>query len=71
MAEKKDVKRIRVALSPEREAELEHLMKVWGLDRNAAVGKAISEYARKIKLEEQLEAGKGKGDGERPREGLS
>jgi hypothetical protein len=68
MPEKKDVKRIRVALGPEREAELEHLMKVWGLDRNAAVCKAISEYARKIKLEEQLETGKGKGDGERQRE---
>lgn len=68
MEKKKDVKRIRVALGAKCEADLEHLMKVWGLDRNAAVGRAISEYARKLKLEEDLEAGKGKGNGERPRE---
>jgi hypothetical protein len=55
--EKKDVRRLRVALSPEQETMLERLMAKWGLDRNATVARIISESAR-----EAQKAGKGKGE---------
>ena len=55
--EKKDVGRLRVALSPEQETMLERLMAKWGLDRNATVARIISESAR-----EAQKAGKGKGE---------
>jgi hypothetical protein len=56
MSEKKDVKQIRVALGPEREAELAYLMKVWGLDRNAAIGKIISDAAKHLKDQESADS---------------
>jgi hypothetical protein len=55
--EKKDVRRLRVALSPEQEQMLERLMAKWGLDRNATVARIISESAR-----EAQKAGEGKGE---------
>jgi hypothetical protein len=60
-----DKKRLRVTLSPEHERMLQWLMDKWGLDRNATVGRIISETAKEL---EDQDAGKGKGDGERPRE---
>jgi hypothetical protein len=54
--EKKDVRRLRVALSPEQETMLERLMAKWGLDRNATVARIISESVR-----EAQKADKGKG----------
>jgi hypothetical protein len=55
--EKKDVRRLRVALSPEQETMLERLMAKWGLDRNATVARIISESAM-----EAQKAGSGKGE---------
>ena len=55
--EKKEVRRPRVALSPEQETMLERLMAKWGLDRNATVARIISESAKGAR-----KAGKGKGE---------
>jgi hypothetical protein len=46
-------KRIRVALDPEHEKELQWLMEKWGMDRNATVSRVLSEAIREAKLEDQ------------------
>lgn len=56
-----DKKRIRVALDPELEKELQWLMQRWGLDRNGVVNRVISEAVREAKQKDQ-DAGEGKGD---------
>jgi hypothetical protein len=57
---KENVERLRLELGPELEKELEWLMAKWGLDRDATVGRIISDAARKARLEYR-EVGPGKG----------
>jgi hypothetical protein len=47
--------RVRVALGPRHEKELQRLMEKWDLDLNATVGRIISETVRREKLEDSSE----------------
>ena len=54
-------------LDEEDVAKLELLMKHWNLDEQATLQRCITETAADLRRKDR-EAGKGKGDGERPRE---